>query len=114
LHHTDGPRYKPLVGILSLGGPTVMTFRAKLSAEELGIKDSSDLFSVVLQSNSFLVFGQEIYSEYMHGIAPDKPVDVLGECAECINMHLLPTDVAIGDMIPRGDRVSMTFRNVSL
>lgn len=115
LHHTDGPRYKPLVAILSLGGPTVMSFREKLTSGEIGLKDNSDLFSVVLESGSLLVFTKDMYKHYMHGIVPrDDAVDIVGASGPCVNLHLLKQkELHDGDDIKRGDRISMTFRNVT-
>lgn len=114
LHHTDGPRYKPFVAILSLGGPTVMSFRAKLASDEIGVKSNEDLFSVVLQPNSLLVFTKRMYENYLHGIVPGKNRDVVGSSGEFINLHLLDNeDFRIGKEILRGDRISLTFRNVS-
>lgn len=115
LHHTDGPRYKPFVAILSLGGPAVMSFRAKLLPEEIGVKDCSDLFSVLLESNSLLVFTKDMYTRYLHGISPTtRAVDIIGEAGACLNLHLLSRNkCSMGDEICRGDRVSLTFRNVS-
>lgn len=113
LHHTDGPRYKPFVAILSLGGPTVMSFRLKLLPEEIGIKRNPDLFSVVLESGSLLIFTKDMYTSFLHGIAPGSNLDVIGQAGECVNLHLL-TDRRYqnGDELLRGERISLTFRNI--
>ena len=76
LHHTDGPFYLPNVAILSLGGPMLITFRKR--RVEMMESDSHttarrqrerDEYSVLLQPNSLLVFREDLYSHYLHGIA---------------------------------------------
>ncbi|XP_027078794.2 alkylated DNA repair protein ALKBH6 homolog isoform X2 [Coffea arabica] len=90
--HQDGPAYFPVVAILSLGSPVVMDFTPhpslQLSTEPLENKEtqnntanegpmlmntdrSSDKhppFSVVLIPRSLLIFKDEAYSDYLHGI----------------------------------------------
>ena len=120
LHHTDGPRYQPFVAILSLGGPTVMSFRENLSSENIGVKSNKDIFSVVLMPNSLLVFTNEIYSNFLHGITPGRKIDLIGTAGECVNAHLLPRSLnttmsgfTAGTEIIRNDRISITFRNIN-
>jgi alkylated DNA repair protein alkB homolog 6 len=95
MHHTDGPVYLDKVAILSLCSPCVMTFRKRYdhreegnsSADSSGHQSSNarDVFSVVLQPRSLLVFSKEVYSDYMHGIADSVPVQVVGADAPCLN-----------------------------
>jgi len=74
LHHTDGPFYQPNVAILSIGGPVLLTFRRRITTDQLAGRGSwkmgpKDLYSVLLQPNSLLVFRETLYSDYLHGIA---------------------------------------------
>jgi hypothetical protein len=69
-----------------------MTFRHKFSSKDIG-KDGSlseDVFSVLLQPRSLLVFSGIIYSQFMHGIADgsDGTCQFVGSTAPCINMDL--------------------------
>lgn len=88
--HQDGPAYYPVVAILSLGSPVVMDFSPRLSlglrTETLGSKENQNMadeepmlintdgssnrppFSVVLMPRSLLIFKDEAYSDYLHGI----------------------------------------------
>ncbi len=90
LHHTDGPYYYPMVAILSIGGPVLMTFKKRpvhgtdttsTSADVDVLKepkdkdedkdedeDEDDEYSVLLENNSLLVFCDSIYSDWLHGI----------------------------------------------
>ena len=88
LHHTDGPVYRDKVAILSLSSPCLMTFRRKLESQDVGGGNSGDVFSVLLQPRSLLVFSDTIYSLFMHGIADGKDTEVVGGTAPCVNMEL--------------------------
>lgn len=92
LHHTDGPVYLDTVAILSLSSSCLMTFRNKFNSEDIGKDDSvsEDVFSVLLQPRSLLVFSGIIYTQFMHGIADgtDGICQIVGSTAPCINMTL--------------------------
>lgn len=86
--HQDGPAYFPVVAILSLGSPAVMTFtpHPKLitlqhngnneifqtkfdgSQEDIGHKDNYMSRSAVLLPRSLLIFRDSAYEDYLHGI----------------------------------------------
>mmetsp|Transcript_1985 Transcript_1985/g.2102 ORF Transcript_1985/g.2102 Transcript_1985/m.2102 type:complete len:164 (-) Transcript_1985:76-567(-) len=114
LHHTDGPVYLDTVAILSLSSSCLMTFRNKFNSEDIGKDDSvsEDVFSVLLQPRSLLVFSGIIYTQFMHGIADgtDGICQIVGSTAPCINMTL--ANVIEGQKIQRGKRTSLTLRKV--
>ncbi|XP_059432505.1 alkylated DNA repair protein ALKBH6 homolog [Corylus avellana] len=85
--HQDGPAYFPVVAILSLGSPVVMDFtphsRLRLCTKDVEDNNSdggtSEIekdkwlhdhrpFSVLLMPRSLLIFKDEAYSDYLHGI----------------------------------------------
>nr|XP_023924475.1 alpha-ketoglutarate-dependent dioxygenase alkB homolog 6-like [Quercus suber]XP_023924476.1 alpha-ketoglutarate-dependent dioxygenase alkB homolog 6-like [Quercus suber] len=85
--HQDGPAYFPVVAILSLGSPAVMDFtpHSRLRSCTNNVEDAnsdgrtSDIgkdkflgddhsFSIVLMPCSLLIFKDEAYSDYLHGI----------------------------------------------
>eukprot|EP00262_Sarcandra_glabra_P013950 TRINITY_DN3968_c0_g1_i1.p1 TRINITY_DN3968_c0_g1~~TRINITY_DN3968_c0_g1_i1.p1 ORF type:complete len:307 (+),score=37.77 TRINITY_DN3968_c0_g1_i1:106-921(+) len=96
--HQDGPAYFPVVAILSLGSPVVMNFTPHSRLRECTKKvendaidsisdrktveigtnvdseqicrqvDRHDPFSVLLMPCSLLIFKDEAYSDYLHGI----------------------------------------------
>ena len=87
-HHTDGPVYLDLVSIVSLGSPCLMTFRHKLESHEIGGGNNADVFTVLLQPRSLLIFSNQIYTHFMHGIACGVGHEIVGETAPCLNMEL--------------------------
>ena len=94
IHHTDGPAYYEKVVIISLGSECILSFRKKLASEMIGKEFAGDVCSVVLAPRSMLIFENQAYSEYMHGIEMDQSVQVVEEHGPCINLHLisLPTN----------------------
>lgn len=109
LHHTDGPKYRDKVAILSLQTPCIMTFRRNLKPEEIGNEYGGDVFSVVLEPRSLLVFEDLIYNDYMHGIASDVTKEVITRKAvPCVNEDIIGEDCK--PAITRGPRTSLTFR----
>ncbi|KAG8633614.1 hypothetical protein MANES_18G121700v8 [Manihot esculenta] len=90
--HQDGPAYFPVVAILSLGSPVVMDFiphsrlrtctdtwdnndvKSEGSGEEPSEietdkrMDNHHPFSVLLMPRSLLIFKDNAYSDYLHGI----------------------------------------------
>ncbi|XP_024005565.1 alpha-ketoglutarate-dependent dioxygenase alkB homolog 6 isoform X2 [Eutrema salsugineum] len=86
--HQDGPAYFPVVAILSLGSPVVMDFTPHLrlrsgnddisrdqspGAEScVSERDNQHSFSVLMMPRSLLIFKDETYSDFLHGIS-DSP-----------------------------------------
>ncbi|KAL6513677.1 hypothetical protein OROHE_019537 [Orobanche hederae] len=76
--HQDGPAYVPVVAILSLGSPVVMEFAPHSRFENAGNSNGDTVsderlreylpFSVALMPRSLLIFKDEAYSDYLHGI----------------------------------------------
>jgi len=86
--HQDGPAYFPVVAILSLGSPAVMTFtphpklitlqhngnnekyqtKSDGSQENVRHQDNHMSLSTVLLPRSLLVFKDSAYEDYLHGI----------------------------------------------
>ena len=85
LHHTDGPKYVNKVAILSLGSTVVMSFRPRLSPDRIGLDFAGDAFSVILEPRSLLIFENEIYDHYLHGITSSFSDEILDETF-CLNV----------------------------
>lgn len=76
--HEDGPEYKPVVAILSLGATAVFRFFEKKrsgnvpgSAQYAGDDASRHRIpslSLIVPGNSLLVFRGKFYDQYLHGI----------------------------------------------
>lgn len=96
--HEDGPKYEPVVAILSLGAPTVFRFYEKPSAlsSDSGGAPNKPAISLLLPSKSLLVFKGKYYDQYLHGIHA-----VEQELVDCtvVNRHLFPRqmDAAAGN-----------------
>ncbi|KAF5482300.1 hypothetical protein F2P56_002882 [Juglans regia] len=99
--HQDGPAYFPVVAILSLGSSVVMDFtpHSRLSLCTNDVKDdnsngaTSDIekdeclddhhpFSVLLMPRSLLIFKDEAYSDYLHGIKDSEVQQYTGAVNE--------------------------------
>lgn len=142
--HTDGPLYEPVVAILSLGAPAVMRFtpRRNESGDEAtrvpdSAQDPARRLSVILRPCSLLVFSDELYSNWLHGIDFVKE-DVLDDSvvnsweafehgpAGCGEPNEAPcsnedsrgaSESSASDLMPnslprKGERVSLTVRHV--
>lgn len=111
-HHTDGPDYLDLVCIISLGGPTVMTFKERLNTEAIGVLEAKEPYKLILEHNCMLVFSKEMYTNYLHGIYPDGEA-VGGDLIDSsyVNTHLInDQEMLQSGTIKRGGRISLTFR----
>lgn len=128
LPHTDGPLYESRTATLSLSSSVVIEFTKRLSTSEIGTSNVpsalelvgrdatvSDTFQssdatlmplsplqIVLEPGSLLVFQDDAYLRYCHGIAMDVWSDETTE--RCLNAppHLI---------LQRGKRYSLTFRH---
>lgn len=94
LHHTDGPAYHDRVAIISLGSDTILSFRKKLASDQIGIEFGGDVCSVVMKRRSMLMFENDAYNHYMHGIECGQAVQQVGAQGPCINAHLADLDPA--------------------
>jgi alkylated DNA repair protein alkB family protein 6 len=100
LAHQDGPLYFPAVAIVSLGADAVMQF-----SPHQQLRDSSaETVSVWLPRRSLLVFTDEAYSAYLHGIPGREVDDLAAVCNAPAGGATEATRV--------GTRVSLTCRRV--
>jgi alkylated DNA repair protein alkB family protein 6 len=68
-HHTDGPRYARCAAILSLGASIAMSFRKRREAGDITYENSKqDVFQLLLEPRSILMFRGDLYENYLHGI----------------------------------------------
>eukprot|EP00808_Paulinella_micropora_P015915 g42963.t1 len=79
--HKDGPLYHPVVAIVSLGGPALMRFYRQLANTR---QEHGELFSVLLQPRSLLVFSEEAYRDLFHCI-PELDVPCERVSKTCAN-----------------------------
>jgi alkylated DNA repair protein alkB homolog 6 len=122
--HCDGPIYVPKVSILSLASTSVMHFYPRRDPYDQPMEHYNDTFkfdgaiakevpvmSVVMEPGSLLIFDQDAYTHYPHGIS-DKPVDSLEPSVSgpVVNRHFL-TDPSMTEVV-RAYRVGVTIRNL--
>jgi hypothetical protein len=104
LPHTDGPLYASRTATLSLGSQVVLEFTKRLSSDQIGVVERSDesIVQILLHAGSLIVFQDEAYEKYCHGI----PMDVWQDTttSHCVN-------APSGIDVPRGRRFSLTFRH---
>lgn len=124
--HQDGPAYFPVVAILSLESPVVMNFTPHSSLQESMKMDTNNgdvelsdanqsSFSVLLMPCSLLIFKDDAYSNYLHGISDDE----IQKCDKIVNADKLLVELDLnssgdGNFLHRSQkRVSLTCRVVS-
>ena len=103
--HQDGPLYFPAVAIVSLGAEAVMTFTSHQRLREATPDGSPppEAVSVWLPRRSLLLFADEAYTTYLHGIAARAVDDLRAVCNA-------PAGAA--EAVRTGTRVSLTCRSV--
>lgn len=68
------------------------------------------MLSILLEANSLLVLRDDMYTKYLHGIS-ERSEDILTENNIC-NFKQLGSCQALGTVLHRSTRVSLTVRNV--
>lgn len=124
--HVDGPIYVPIVAIVSLEAPVLMSFYPKQMPYGDVMKHYDDTFkfdgpiaktkpqfSVILEPRSLVVFTDDLYYYYPHGIS-DKAEDSLleADCGPVVNwgrVSQVPREAA---SLKRSRRVGITIRNL--
>lgn len=96
MHHTDGPSYKDFVIILSLESDCIMTFKPKLHSVDIGVQSDSDVLSVCLRARSLLIFSEDLYTSFMHGIYENPEPEVNG-IVHCANLML--SNASLGEKV---------------
>ena len=104
LPHTDGPAYMAQTATLSIGNSSVLLkFAPRLHTNEIGRIAVETCEEVLLEGNgSLVVFGNDAYSDYTHGIDVDTHTETAS--IKCVN-------APSGTPVIRGHRISLTFRH---
>jgi alkylated DNA repair protein alkB homolog 6 len=107
--HKDGAAYHPVVCTVSLGASLCLDL---YQSKDDGALDTKPVFRILQEPRSLLITTEDLYTEYLHGIA-DVDEDI-GLSAETIaNWDLLrnPAEFADGRNL-RKTRTSLTYRDV--
>jgi alkylated DNA repair protein alkB family protein 6 len=125
--HTDGPMYENCTATLSLTSSVVMEFTKRWTEQEQinnplemphttqtppessPSSSCSSPLKVLLQPGSLLVFQDDAYINYCHGIVMNVWQDVITNEMACLNAK--PTADNQTVIVPRGLRYSLTFRH---
>lgn len=105
LPHTDGPSYTSRTATISLASSVVLEFRRRFASDEIGTKEDENgngPIQVLLEAGSMIVFEEDAYLEYCHGIPMDTLQDMTNE--NCLN-------ASANKLVQRGHRYSLTFRH---
>lgn len=122
LPHKDGPIYFPATAILSLGSPAVMNFHAQKSDppsnDQMDESSIDRVIAVALPRRSLLMFSEDMYEKYCHGIDFVKARQ-FGSCDSCDSINPVVNlvnpqhaDAPDGIVARSGTRVSLTIRKV--
>jgi alkylated DNA repair protein alkB family protein 6 len=98
--------YLPCVATLSLGSHTVLDFMQR----EESIGDPS--FSLLLEPRSLFIQRDQVYRQYLHGIA-ECIADDLSEQRTAAPLLLPASKQYCHDKVRRGTRISLTYRRVA-
>ncbi|KAL9653034.1 hypothetical protein ABK040_015548 [Willaertia magna] len=114
MYHKDGPIYYPMVFILSLESEIILNF--KLNNFDEAYQENCNYvkeFSVIAEPRSLLVFTDDIYHYYMHGIEETKGFEIHQDLL-IANKDLLENKelATVGNYLERKKRVSLTCRCV--
>ncbi|XP_068730333.1 alpha-ketoglutarate-dependent dioxygenase alkB homolog 6-like isoform X2 [Montipora capricornis] len=115
--HEDGPLFYPVVSTINLGSHTFLDFYDPLEKSFGDAQDASDqsalsledryLMSVLLEPRSLFLLTEDLYKNYLHGIA-ERTCDIVSERVA----NLDACNASIGDTLQRATRISLTIRNV--
>jgi alkylated DNA repair protein alkB family protein 6 len=123
--HADGPLFEPYVAIISLQSSALIQFLEPPAGLKATGQNSARLAAswdalgpaaatVLLQPRSLFAFSGEAYTDFLHGISSSsqgQPAADHIDC-RCLNVEQAVPQVAFGDVVQRGPRLSLTIRAV--
>ncbi|KAJ1689294.1 hypothetical protein LUZ63_013449 [Rhynchospora breviuscula] len=135
--HQDGPAYFPVVAIISLMSPVVIDFTPhqrlrKLNPDEITTEESEVIYeknddpkdcSLLLMPCSLIIFKDEAYSDYLHGMQDSqlhslRKVVNISRCPEFKQTNTFPEKIESSDIEQSNvyrrtnTRISLTCRLV--
>lgn len=107
--HKDGAAYHPVVCTISLGASLCLDIYKN---KDDGVLDPQPACRVLQEPRSLLISTNDIYTEYLHGIADvEQDVDLSAETVANWDMLRAPEAFANGEN-QRATRTSLTYRDV--
>lgn len=105
--HKDGSAYYPVVCTISLGGSLCLNI---YKSKDDGALNPEPAYRILQEPRSLLISTDDIYTEYLHGIA-DVEEDV--DLESVVNWELLRAqEVFANGHNQRSTRTSLTYRDV--
>eukprot|EP01126_Amoeba_proteus_P061165 TRINITY_DN8176_c0_g1_i1.p1 TRINITY_DN8176_c0_g1~~TRINITY_DN8176_c0_g1_i1.p1 ORF type:complete len:170 (+),score=16.26 TRINITY_DN8176_c0_g1_i1:214-723(+) len=99
LHHKDGPVYYPCVAIITLNGSAMLSFKKEVYLDPV--------VQILMEPRSLVIFQDDLFSHYFHGINPRIWEDVITPCTVNVKGRY-----QIGEKVERTLRLSLTLRYV--
>lgn len=107
--HKDGSAYHPVVCTISLGSSLCLDF---YGSKEDGAIEQNPRWKLLQEPRSLLITTDELYMDYLHGIAEiDEEVDLSANTVSNWN-HLKSKDGFANGRLNREIRTSLTYRDV--
>jgi alkylated DNA repair protein alkB family protein 6 len=107
--HKDGSAYHPVVCTVSLGASLCLEI---YGTNENGTNETEPRWRILQEPRSLLITTDDLYTEYLHGIADIKAdVDLSHETIANWSLLRSPNDFADG-ISQRQTRTSLTYRDV--
>lgn len=114
--HEDGPLFYPVVSTINLGSHTFLDFYHPLNKGEENTEENSSsltlderyFMSLLLEPRSLFILTEDLYHNYLHGIA-ERTYDVVTD--KVANLDACKNTI-LGDTLQRTTRISLTIRNV--
>lgn len=107
--HKDGAAYHPVVCTVSLGASLCLNiYRSK----DDGALDPEPAYRILQEPRSLLISTDDIYNEYLHGIADiEQDVDLSADTVVNWDMLRAP-EILVNGQNQRATRTSLTYRDV--
>lgn len=107
--HKDGAAYHPVVCTVSLGASLCLNI---YKSKEDGALNPEPAYRILQEPRSLLITTDDLYSQFLHGIADAKEdVDLSAETVVNWDMLHAPESFANGENL-RSTRTSLTYRDV--
>lgn len=107
--HKDGAAYHPVVCTVSLGSSLCLEIYA---TKEDGTREAVPRFKILQEPRSLLITTDELYTDFLHGIAEvEQEVDL--DQSSVANWDLLRSPETFNEgKFQRSTRTSLTYRDV--
>ncbi|CAN8096271.1 unnamed protein product [Discula destructiva] len=108
--HKDGPAYHPVVCTVSLGASLCLNI---YKTKDDGALDPEPAYRILQEPRSLLITTDDIYTQYLHGIADtEQDVDLSAQTVVNWEMLRITEETFANGLNQRATRTSLTYRDV--